>query len=336
MPASLAALRLSLAAGLLAVVLAAPLAGPAAAEENDGLADAVVSPLRFAADSGLVVAEARVALSLGRQERSWVIAAPGPSAVTTLFALALPRLDAATASLDGLVRRPGADFLGLALAIDGRPLAATIDSRASRLGVDLTERLKADGVPVDPWTTANVEKALAAVAPERRPFYAERGLVVWDGDAVGRFGWDVDTTLSWTATVPAGGRVTVTEAHVPTVGTALLSAVGLERLLARPDCRPDAATAAALKKALAPAKGAATTTASMSRRLRVALADPGRPAVPLGRLAVTLETPTATTLVVACGPLAGRRTGPTTVVFEATAITPTADLDLLLIDPATP
>lgn len=319
--------------GRAAVLLAALLGAAPATAEEELLPDVAVAPPRVAPITAIAIKSREIRLSPTLQRTTTTFVNDTAAEVATLVAMSLPRLDAATAGLDGLVRgAPGAaDFIGVRVAVDGKPVEPRADVRASVLGLDVTDRLKADGVPLDPWTTPRIDEILAKLPADKRPFYVAHGLAQWFEGGPGAFGWDVATTLHWIQAFPPGKPVTVVEDHAPLVGTGLVTLATVDRWAAHPGCL-DKASEAALRKALAAGRPAGadpgTSTALMQRRVRLALGPDT-----VGAFRLVVEKPKPETLVIACWPAEPKKPTAEAVVVEASNFTATADLDVVFVDP---
>lgn len=318
--------------GVCAFALLAAL--PAHAEESEAAADLVVGPPRVAQVSGVVARSREIRLSPTAVKSTTTFFAEAPADVATLVTVALPRLDAANADTDGLVRAKttAPDFVGVTLTVDGAAVTPAADVRASLLGLDVTDRLKADGVPLNPWIVPKIDETLGKLAADKRTFYTAHGLAQWFEGGLGGFGWDATTTLHWMQTFPKGKPIAVAVDYAPYVGFGLVTTATVDRWASRPGCL-DKADEAALRKALAARSNGTSggATALGQRRLRLAM-----PADPIGSFRLVVDKPKAETLVVACFPRPRQTPTPTSVVFEAKDLTPTGDLDVVLVDlPAT-
>lgn len=253
----------------------------------------------------------------------------------SLVTVPLPHLDATTENLDELIDRKtnSADFIGVSIDVDGRSVTPAVDVRASTLGLDVTDRLKADGISPNPWLDPATETKLEKLPPEKRATYAALGLAQWDEGKVAFFGWDVATTLHWIQEFPAGKTTRITVRHRPLFTRELITDVGIDRLAKTERCL-DKPTEAALRAAFAanrpPGSAPGAGSALMARRVAVPLGAKAGEAIESFRL--TVERPTPRTIVVVCG--ADRmKHEPDGLVWEAKALVPEGDLSVLFIEP---
>lgn len=116
------------------------------------------------------------------------------------------------------------NFLGFEVTVDGKAVKPELDQRASALGIDITDLLKANGVPVNPFSPpvfAALEKLPEATAQD----WINRGLLFIDeyDDGSGWKNvrtpmWSLKSTYWWKSSFPAGKEVKVSHRYKPSVG----------------------------------------------------------------------------------------------------------------------
>ena len=142
-------------------------------------------------------------------------------AIETLVAFALPDTDIEAYHKHGdLVAPPDnpANFIGFSIAVDGRPVVPTAETRAVFQGRDITEDLARAGIPAsffDPAFKARLQALPDTVLSD----LADRGLLS-DGMVYGMYlpHWKSRTRLYWNQAFPPGQRVTIEHAYKPVVG----------------------------------------------------------------------------------------------------------------------
>ncbi|WP_165498247.1 DUF4424 family protein [Siculibacillus lacustris] len=326
------------AARVRAVVLAAVVAtawasGPAAADGSTP--ELVAGGLVLPANAGVAVKSEDLHISEKAIDIAYEFLNAGDKDVTTLVAFPLPVLSPADSEI--FEARDGGDpvdFLGFTVDVDGRRIKPQAEQRASVLGLDVTDRLVADGVALNPYVGARAREALAKLPAAKQGFYAERGLAVWLEGAPTGLAWTVSTTFHWMQTFPAGKAVRIVHHYRPIVGRDLLTEATLDRLAGgRAGVCLDKTGEAALRKALvAGRKAGGGSTALMQRRVGFALGAGAGWGGPIGNFRLTIDKPRADTLVATCFAGAPPKIGPTSLVWEAKDFTPKDDLSILFVD----
>ena len=180
----------------------------------------------FTINASLTMKAQDLRIAADKVEASYDLANETGADVSTLLAFRLPRLTGADA--DAVEALPNPDdpvnFVNFSATADGAPVRATIEQRASILGVDLNDRLKADGVPLNPYAKGAGREALGRLPKEKRGFYLSHGLAQWSEGQPISVQWDVATAHSWIQTVPAGKSVRIIVRYVPLATSTLLSA----------------------------------------------------------------------------------------------------------------
>lgn len=322
---------------LCALVLAAALLAAAPAAANDSTAVLGAGGLQLTVNSGIAMKSEELKISVAAIEIEYAFENAGDAPVTTLVAFPLPVLRAGDPDIGDALPREGdpLNFVGFTIAVDGKPVTPEVEQRASILGVDITDRLKADGIPLNPYVRHAAREALAKLPKDKRGFYITNGLAVWSGEEPLSVQWDVATTFYWHQTFPAKAVVRVRHRYVPVSGAGYLTAVelavpGAAEALARRYCL-DAKALERVRAGAAPAGGAA----GFMRRAGVeyVLRTGANWAGPIGRFRLTVEKPAADALMAVCAPGPLVTVSPTVAVFEATNFTPAADLDILFLRP---
>ncbi|MDK9695580.1 MAG: DUF4424 domain-containing protein [Siculibacillus sp.] len=306
--------------------------GGAAYADDETRSPLPLGPFRVPAALDLTIRAVTIEASTTAVRARWEIVAGTDRDVAAVLVQPLPDLSPALTGLDEVAKRKpvGPDFIGVGIEADGKPVKPEIAQRATAAGLDVTERLIADGLPVDPWIAPDIEAKLAALAPDKRRFYAMRGMAQWFEGGPPMWGWTASTVLWWPQTFAAGKAVATTISYAPVTGTALLTEATANRLLDG-DCR-DAAAKAALGKALAAvrAPGPSTSVALLDRTLDLNFeAGPTAPAI--GRFTLKVARPSPTTLVVSCG-LTPTTASATEVSFTATEFSPPASVTVHFIE----
>ncbi|MFS8036536.1 DUF4424 family protein [Xanthobacter sp. AM11] len=325
--------------GAAAALLAGLACGAAPARANDSTAVLGAGGLQLTVNSGIAMKSEDLKISVGAVEITYLFENGGDAPVTTLVAFPLPVLRAGDPDIaDALPRENDPlNFVGFTVSVDGKPVTPQVEQRASILGVDITDRLKADAIPLNPYVRQQARAALARLPKEKREFYVRNGLAVWSGDEPLSVQWDVATTFFWQQTFPAKSVVKVQHRYVPVSGSGLLSAAqlaapGAMEALGRRYCL-DAAAAERIRAGLAAPRAGAEGRRMKTSTLEYVLRTGANWAGPIGRFRLTIEKPAADAVPALCAPGRLVPASPTALVFEATDFTPVADLDILFLQP---
>ncbi|MGE0714789.1 MAG: DUF4424 family protein [Alphaproteobacteria bacterium] len=109
------------------------------------------------------------------------------------------------------------DFVGFRVAVDGRPVAAKVEMRAWRHGVDVTDLLAALGLPVSRFHPELYPRLLAQPAHVRRALRAPE-IAAWeDHDNVYPL-WTMRAAFHWEQEFPADRPLAVEHRYRPVVG----------------------------------------------------------------------------------------------------------------------
>jgi len=135
---------------------------------------------------------------------------------TIRVAFPMPEMEFSESPLPALTEDP-ANLLGFATTVDGRPVAAEVEQKATRDGVDVTARLKALGVPLAPHLSATWEAMDALPEAERERLVADELAFIQEydqGDGKGMQRhlfprWKLSTIFHWEQTFPAGRELAV-------------------------------------------------------------------------------------------------------------------------------
>lgn len=117
------------------------------------------------------------------------------------------------------------NYLGFTAAQDGKAAAVTLQQRAYAADIDVTEDLKARGIPLLPYAKAT-KAALKALPEDVAADWIARGLIfidTYDDDGSGMKDyrtplWSLKSVYWWRTTFPAGKPVTVQHRYKPSVG----------------------------------------------------------------------------------------------------------------------
>lgn len=148
----------------------------------------------------------------------------GDKDIETLVAFPMPAI---AGYYEGDVSVPDMEsdnFLGFSVTHDGATITPQLQQRAVAAGVDVTDELLAQGVPLIPFAERTTQ-SLEALADDVAADWQVRGLIqeeIWDagkGPERHRFArWELHSVYWWKAVFPAGRPVHVSHRYRPAVG----------------------------------------------------------------------------------------------------------------------
>jgi hypothetical protein len=259
--------------------------------------------------------------------------------IDTLVAFPLPVIIIGEEGNYDIQGRDAIDVMAFKLAVDGKPLTPSVDIRAARFGVDVTEVLKRYNIP--PTMIAADNDAIVALhsrlddLPEQAKAELERfGVIDWnttfgaEDKPLANAHWDTHLAYYWFQTFPAHKTVDVTHRYKPVPGRFFFT----KETLADPEMRKrycmDQAFISAAQKALnqSPQKLLDAT------ELKYVLTTAGNWQGPIQKFQMTIEKPSAEALVSLCAN-GVKRAGPTTFTLSAEDYVPESDLAILFLAP---
>lgn len=306
----------------------------APARANDSTAVLEAGGLRLTVNSGAAMVSEDLRISPHVIDISYVFRNTGDTPVTTLVAFPLPLLPAGDPEIADALPREGdpLNFVGFTISVDGQPVTPAVEQRASVLGLDITDRLKADGVPLNPFAGPAAHAALARLPKDKRDFYVHNGLAVWSGEEPLSVQWDVATSFYWQQVFPPGKDVKVLHRYLPVSGAHLmraadLAAPGAVEALRRRYCIADA-DLERLRHWLTPRPGG-TPPQALRASVHYVLRTGANWAGPIGTFRLTVAKPAPDAIVAFCRP-EGLPDG-TGGLFEARDFLPRSDLSILFV-----
>ncbi|MDE2446965.1 MAG: DUF4424 domain-containing protein [Alphaproteobacteria bacterium] len=121
---------------------------------------------------------------------------------------------------DVSVPKPDQDnFLNFKLTVEGKALDPQLEMRALSGGLDVTDELRALGIPLNPLATAT-RSFLAKMPREKLQDLIKKGAIETD-DNTAFPAWALKSTYYWFQTFPADSVLHVAHSYVPAVGAAM-------------------------------------------------------------------------------------------------------------------
>ena len=152
----------------------------------------------------------------------------GKKDIDTIVAFPLPDVDnyEYSESAIGDTRDTTPNFVGFELSIDGTKITPTAEERAIYKGKDVTDKVRAAGLPLNIVVGHGYEK-LEKISPAVRAALVKAGLIDNDpGDQV-HAKWLTRTKFWWHMKFPAGKTVTVDHTYQPVTGRTFFTTYAL-------------------------------------------------------------------------------------------------------------
>jgi len=256
----------------------------------------------------------------------------GKKDVETVVAFPMPDIDVRQFWYEplGTTMAQSPNFMGFALTVDGKTVAATPDERAVLDGKDVTAQVKAAGLPINIAGSKLVEK-IDHLAPAQKKSLAAAGLLQIDGGEAHPH-WIAKTSYWWHQIFPAGKTVVIEHRYQPVTGQSFFGASELtskQPNYAKDYCI-DASTASAVRNRTAkldPQTGQYMQAYQTEFVLKTANNWKG----PIGHFKLTLDKLKPGNLLSLCWDGALKKTGPTTFETTRDHLAPTRDIRLLVL-----
>lgn len=186
--------------------------------------------LFFVPDDRIAVEAQEVVLGRTVVRTTYVVRNPSADAISRIVSWPLPEIDMNVVG-DGVVVLPGADTLNYSAAtvvVDGAAVPLEFEQRAWAFNRDITDVLKASGVPLNPMVVG-IEEVMRRLPAEALAELEERGAVHQDDDRIVP-NWAVRTTAFWSQTFEPGKALTIGLAYAPVTASGVWGAESLGTL----------------------------------------------------------------------------------------------------------
>ena len=280
--------------------------------------------LMLVPDERLSVESDEIQLGRASVRNTIVVRNSSSEAFSRIVSWALPEVDKSAIG-DDVAVLPGADprnFAAASVTVDGVPVQAQLEQRASAFGRDITSLLEAMGVPLNPLVPG-AEEALRRVAGEQTADLEERGAVHHEDDRL-LPGWSVRTTLFWRQTFEPGKAVTISLGYAPVTASGVWTAQSLAQLK-EAYCIDRAAEQAIAARASRPGR------APVAHRLTYTIAGAAGWWTTVPRLKLAIEKPSPDAVVAACWKDL-KASGPTLLESVRPDFKPGEDIRVLIVN----
>jgi hypothetical protein len=268
------------------------------------------------------------------------------SAGDVTVTVAFPMPDITTQGVDNMLSIPTKDaqnILGFSTLVDGKPVAAQVEQKALKDGVDQTAYLRSLGVPLAPHLQST-DDALDRLPQAARDELVAKNLAIVDeyGDSDNTVHkhwvatWTLKTTYFWRQTFPAGRVLDVQHRYTPSLGESAGTAWGSDALA------KDASYAGRrahycvdddfLNSVRNTNKSGEQYSRMSEQRLEYILSSGANWKAPIGDFRMVVDKGAAANLVSFCGE-GVRKISPTQFEVRNTNFTPTGDVSILILLP---
>lgn len=260
----------------------------------------------------------------------------GKTDVQTVVAFPLPDIDVREFWYEplGTTLDQTPNFMGFALTVDGKTVAATPDERAVLDGKDVTAQVKAAGLPINIAGSKLVDR-IDRLSLASRKSLAASGLIEIDGTEAHPH-WIAKTSYWWHQSFPAGKTVVIEHRYQPVTGQSFFGAEELKDKAEGPHDRKDFCidepTASAIEAKIAKldkngANGAYLQAFTTAFVLKTARNWKG----PIGRFHLTLDKLKPANALSLCWDGGLKKTGATTYESTRENFAPVRDIKLLVL-----
>jgi len=252
--------------------------------------------------------------------------------VEATVAFPLPELEGGTVEHVPLQlpHRSQVNFVDFAVTVGGKAVAVQTEVRALHDGRDITDRLRAAGLPVSVIDEHFGEAVRKLSAAQRRQFEKDELVVSDDGGSRYWPNWKTKVQFYWTQRFPARGTVEVQHQYRPVVGGSYLTAAddGASRI--KPYCGgPEIVPQILAVKKRHPLKNP-DEPALYEKQIQYILTTANNWSGPIADFKLTVIADSPDDIVLTC--LLGlKRLGPTRYELVRNNFRPVRDLDLLIL-----
>jgi hypothetical protein len=324
---------------LIAASLLLALATPALA--NDTTAQLGTGGLIFVRSDAVAMEREDLFISEEEVRVAYVFRNLSDKDVESIVAFPMPDIQSSPYANVSIPDRSSDNFLGFKVTVDGKAVEPALDQRAFAAEIDVTEELKAAGVPLFPYAD-ETDAALAQLPEAKRDDWIARGLVIIETYDAGEGmrdhytpTWTLKSTYWWRTLFPAGKPVDVRHSYSPSVG----GTVGLTFVTdgsiggpGRDEYRAKYCMDGAFERTVQKAVDGAEEGSSPYHETWISyvLKTGANWATNIGTFKLTIDKGAPGNLVSFCGE-GVKKTGPTTFEMTATDFYPTRDIEILIL-----
>jgi len=253
--------------------------------------------------------------------------------------------DITTQGIDDTISIPTKDpanILGFSTLVDGKRVAAQVEQKVVKNGVDKTAYIKSLGIPLAPHLdTTNA--ALDRLPQATKDALVSQGLAVIDEYDIGQglakhweATWTLKTTYYWRQTFPAGRELDVRHQYTPSVGESAGTVWGSSNFPTQPEyagrkahyCVDDDFLTS-VRKTMKPGEDYAPL---FEQRIEYILSSGANWKKPIGDFRMVVDKGDAANIVSFCAD-GVRKIAPSQFEVRHANFTPTSDVSILILTP---
>lgn len=206
------------------LLLSTSLLGANSAAANDSTAEVKTGGLVLVRSDAIAMDREDLFISLDEIQVAYRFRNTSKQDIDTVVAFPMPDVQYNPYESIALPDVAGDNFLDFSVTVEGQPVDVALEQKAFATGLDVTDLLKSQGVPLNPFDDAAFD-ALKALPPETLADWQSRGIVFNDRYDVGEGMqdhptpvWTLKSTYWWRMVFPAGRSIMVEHRYKPSVG----------------------------------------------------------------------------------------------------------------------
>jgi len=329
---------------VIGILAAAAVAIATAASGNDSTAELAAGGLVLTKSPAIEMRSEDLYISPKQVRVHYRFANTSNADVTVTVAFPMP--DITTQGVDDTLSIPTkspTNILGFSTLVDGKPVAAQVEQKAIKNGVDKTVYIRSLGIPLAPHldtTNAVIDRLPQAT----KDALVAQGLAVIDEYDIGHgmekhweATWTLKTTYFWRQTFPTGRELDVRHSYTPSVGGTAGTMWGSADFAKQPEYAArrahycvDESFLAAARKTLKPGD---EEPPLFEQRIEYILSSGANWKKPIGDFRMVVDKGDAANIASFCAD-GVRKISPTQFEVRHTNFTPASDVSILILTPA--
>lgn len=317
-----------------AVVVGLSWGAPAGA--NDSSASLDTSGLRLTYNPKIRMQSEDLYLSPGQVRVSYRFENTGTDDVSTLVAFPLPSMEIGEEGNYLLHGKDPVNIIDFQVTVDGKRVDTSVEIKATRFGVDVTDVLNRHGIPLTMRGGQELNERLDNLPAEARRELERFGVIDWttsfgaENKPLANAHWNTHIVFYWFQTFPAGRTIAVTHQYNPVPATFFF---GKEQLTSSQLQRDYCMDASFTRGARAMLKKT-TLSALSGQQLKYIVTTAGNWLGPIGQFSLTVEKPSASLVSLCTKGI--KSSGPTSFTVTKKDFAPNEDIAILFVAPIDP
>jgi hypothetical protein len=299
---------------------------------NDTLATLGAGGLIPAKSTGIAMEREELEISFHQITVNYVFRNLSDKDIDATVAFPLPALEGSHVEMEPmqLPSRDKLNFVDFEVFVAGKPVKPSTEVRAFDYhGHDITERLRAVGLPVSVIDPHFLDAARKLTAQQRAPFVKEDLLLSDNGGREWWPGWTSKVQFYWTQRFPAKSTLEVQHKYRPVVGGAYITVTDAGESTIKPYCGgPETLSQIQAVKKKHPVKP--DQPAIYEKRIQYILTTANNWSGPIRNFRLTVIADSPDDIVLTCMP-GLKRIAPTRYQLSRADFRPASELDLLIL-----